>query len=67
MHAEGVKKNPSLLRAGIWEEEGSHEVSLFTSVYAASEKDGSRNLYPEMAKERPKEIAGYKAIAEKEF
>jgi hypothetical protein len=56
-----------LLRAGIWEEEGSHEVSLFTSVYAASEKDGSRNLYPEMAKERPKEIAGYKAIAEKEF
>ena len=37
-------KNPGLLRAGIWEEEGSHEDSLFTSVYATEIHDGSRNF-----------------------
>ncbi len=45
-------KNPGLLRAGIWEEEGSHEGSLFTSVYATIEEGGSRSFLK--PKDRPK-------------
>ena len=38
-----VKKNPGLLSAGIWEEEGPHEeVALFTSLYAGDEEAGSK-------------------------
>ena len=38
-----VKKNPGLLRTGIWEEEGPHEeVTLFTSLYAGDEEAGSK-------------------------
>jgi hypothetical protein len=55
LQAEGEKKDLGLLKARDWEEEDSHEGSLFTSVYATNEEAGSRNFRDPKAQSPPKQ------------